>query len=197
MEGWQMEKKQHEDKRNKLPKSVSRRKFLADSSLFIGSAAFLLTGAGIIGYNVASHNKNKKTTSNTNKDQGNLVLLGDKSKFENTDRPVKVDFETEIQDAWVTKSIKGNVYVTKEQSGQYLIMSPVCTHLGCTVPFASEKERQTKANLAFRCPCHGGEFDELGRNIGGPPPRPLNIYRPVVQEDKLYFDYNSLKQRES
>lgn len=51
-------------------------------------------------------------------------------------------------------------------------MSPVCTHLGCAVPIASEKERQSKPNLAFKCPCHGGQFDKFGNNIGGPPPRP-------------------------
>ncbi len=58
---------------------------------------------------------------------------------------------------------------------------------------ASKEEQQSKANLAFKCPCHGGEFDEFGRNIGGPPPRPFDIYRPVVEGDKVYFDYYSLK----
>jgi Rieske Fe-S protein len=66
-----------------------------------------------------------------------------------------------------------------------------------TVSLATEGEKQENPNLAAKCPCHGGEFDTLGNNIGGPPPRPLDIYTPIVQEDKLYFNYQSLRKRET
>lgn len=124
-----------------------------------------------------------------------MILLGDKSKFDNLAELTEIDFQTEIQDGWVTQNVKGVVYVNKDQNNQLLIMSPVCTHLGCTVASALEKERQSKPNLAFKCPCHGGQFDKFGNNIDGPPPRPLDVYMPVVQGDKVYFDYYSLKKR--
>jgi nitrite reductase/ring-hydroxylating ferredoxin subunit len=45
--------------------------------------------------------------------------------------------------------------------------SQLCTHLSCAV--IPEMERGV-----FRCPCHEGFFDlATGRNIAGPPPRPL------------------------
>jgi cytochrome b6-f complex iron-sulfur subunit len=47
-----------------------------------------------------------------------------------------------------------------------LVLSLVCTHLGCIVKWIPEKE-------AFHCPCHAGTFDKTGRVTGGPPPAPL------------------------
>jgi cytochrome b6-f complex iron-sulfur subunit len=49
-------------------------------------------------------------------------------------------------------------------------LDAVCTHLGCTVQFDPAKNR-------ISCACHGGEYDpHTGRNIGGPPPRPLRSF---------------------
>jgi len=48
--------------------------------------------------------------------------------------------------------------------------SAVCTHLACIVEF-----RKSKRDLF--CNCHNGEYDLQGRNIGGPPPRPLRPYQ--------------------
>lgn len=39
-----------------------------------------------------------------------------------------------------------------------------CTHLGCPVRPSGE---------GLHCPCHGGRYDRDGRNLSGPPPRPL------------------------
>ncbi len=41
-----------------------------------------------------------------------------------------------------------------------------CTHLDCIVEFQKAKDR-------IYCNCHGGEYDLTGRNVSGPPPRPL------------------------
>jgi nitrite reductase/ring-hydroxylating ferredoxin subunit len=50
---------------------------------------------------------------------------------------------------------------------QVLAYSQLCTHLSCAVI-------PDVANGVFRCPCHEGFFDlTTGRNIAGPPPRPL------------------------
>lgn len=40
-----------------------------------------------------------------------------------------------------------------------------CTHMGCPVQLASDG--------GFACPCHNGRYDSEGRNVSGPPPRPL------------------------
>ncbi len=52
---------------------------------------------------------------------------------------------------------------------EYRAMSAVCTHLGCTVQY--RKDRQL-----IWCACHNGWYDLTGKNIAGPPPRPLERY---------------------
>lgn len=53
-----------------------------------------------------------------------------------------------------------------------------CTHLDCNVSYKSPERR-------FHCPCHEGWYDEEGRNIAGPPPRPLSRLEVKVQGEKL------------
>lgn len=55
------------------------------------------------------------------------------------------------------------------EGGQYVAMSAVCTHQGCTV-------RYLPTMREVWCPCHGGFFDLQGQVISGPPPRPLEQY---------------------
>jgi cytochrome b6-f complex iron-sulfur subunit len=55
--------------------------------------------------------------------------------------------------------------------GSWVALDAVCTHLGCTVEYLPEKNR-------IHCACHGGEYDPVtGKNIAGPPPRPLQKYQ--------------------
>lgn len=46
----------------------------------------------------------------------------------------------------------------------------ICTHTDCTVEYLPEKG-------VIYCACHGGTYDLAGRNISGPPPRPLEAYK--------------------
>jgi cytochrome b6-f complex iron-sulfur subunit len=58
------------------------------------------------------------------------------------------------------------LYVFNSAEGFFAISS-VCPHLGCNV----------KHTLSgFECPCHGSRFDENGRVVQGPAPRPLAWY---------------------
>jgi Rieske Fe-S protein len=49
---------------------------------------------------------------------------------------------------------------------RFVVLSAVCSHLGCLVNYNKEKQE-------FICPCHGGRYDLTGKNIAGPPPAPL------------------------
>ena len=63
--------------------------------------------------------------------------------------------------------------------GSWAAFSAVCTHLGCTVQFQAEQNR-------IHCACHGGIYDpRTGKNIGGPPPRPLTSYKVSVAPDAI------------
>jgi len=62
--------------------------------------------------------------------------------------------------------------------GELRAFSAICTHLGCTVRYEPDSR-------VIWCPCHNGMFDLHGRNIGGPPPRPLPEYRVNLREGKV------------
>ncbi len=58
------------------------------------------------------------------------------------------------------------LYVFNGTDGFYVISS-VCTHLGCNVK---------RGGPGFACPCHGSQFDESGKVVQGPAPKPLPWY---------------------
>lgn len=51
-----------------------------------------------------------------------------------------------------------------------------CTHMGCPVQLAQDG--------GFACPCHNGRYDAEGRNISGPPPRPLEEVEVEISGDQ-------------
>jgi Rieske Fe-S protein len=63
--------------------------------------------------------------------------------------------------------------------GEYTAMIAVCTHLGCTVQYRSDLRE-------VWCPCHNGMYDMHGRNISGPPPRPLESLDVQVRGDEIF-----------
>ena len=60
-----------------------------------------------------------------------------------------------------------------EDTGEWLIMQGVCTHLGC-VPLGDQGDFG-----GWFCPCHGSHYDKSGRIRKGPAPTNLPI--PVVK----------------
>jgi cytochrome b6-f complex iron-sulfur subunit len=55
---------------------------------------------------------------------------------------------------------------------------PVCTHLGCTVEWKSDVNR-------FICPCHGSEYDLIGRVEKGPANKPLPLVTVIIKQDQI------------
>lgn len=66
----------------------------------------------------------------------------------------------------------------RTKDNQYKAMSASCTHLGCTVQYKSNEQ-------LIWCACHNGKYDLTGRNISGPPPRPLEAYDVHQQGEDL------------
>jgi cytochrome b6-f complex iron-sulfur subunit len=62
--------------------------------------------------------------------------------------------------------------------GEYRAMSATCTHLNCTVQYRGDLRQ-------VWCACHNGFYDLSGRNIAGPPPRPLEAYDVHVRGDEI------------
>lgn len=69
------------------------------------------------------------------------------------------------------------VIVLRAPDGELRAFDAKCTHAGCNV---------TYAGTSIKCPCHGGVYDLDGRNIAGPPPRPLTRLAVSEEEGTLY-----------
>jgi Rieske Fe-S protein len=64
------------------------------------------------------------------------------------------------------------------ESGEYRAFSAICTHLDCTVQYRGEEK-------LIWCACHNGRYDLTGKNISGPPPRPLEEFKVNVRGDEV------------
>ncbi len=62
--------------------------------------------------------------------------------------------------------------------GTYTAMSATCTHLGCTVQYRNDLRQ-------VWCACHNGIYDLNGRNVSGPPPRPLDKFEVHLRGDEV------------
>ena len=65
--------------------------------------------------------------------------------------------------------------------GEYRALSAVCTHLGCTVQYRG-------TDRTIWCACHNGLYDLEGRNVSGPPPRPLEPFVVHVEGDDVVVE---------
>ncbi len=64
-------------------------------------------------------------------------------------------------------------------NNEFIALSSVCTHLGCSVRWSREKGE-------FLCPCHGGRYSITGKVIGGPPPDDLHRLPLKSVNGKIY-----------
>lgn len=69
--------------------------------------------------------------------------------------------------------------LVRDPGGNFHCLSATCTHLDCIVQYRKDQD-------AIWCACHNGKYDLSGKNISGPPPRPLDRYQvKVVGEEVL------------
>lgn len=70
--------------------------------------------------------------------------------------------------------------LVRPHEGRLFAYSQLCTHLSCAV--IPEME-----NGVLRCPCHEGFFEmATGRNVAGPPPRPLPRIVLAVENGEIW-----------
>ncbi|MBS4029784.1 MAG: Rieske (2Fe-2S) protein [Ignavibacteriales bacterium] len=96
-------------------------------------------------------------------------------------KSVKVGKVNEIEKESGTIVRFGNkpVMLLRTASGEFRAFSATCTHLDCTVQFKKELG-------VIWCACHNGKYDLNGKVVSGPPPRPLDEYRVVVQNEEVF-----------
>jgi cytochrome b6-f complex iron-sulfur subunit len=61
------------------------------------------------------------------------------------------------------------VILVRVAEDDFRAFSATCTHLDCIVEYRPALQR-------IWCNCHNGQYDLTGRNVAGPPPRPLTRF---------------------
>ncbi|GAB4174844.1 MAG: Rieske 2Fe-2S domain-containing protein [Calditrichia bacterium] len=68
--------------------------------------------------------------------------------------------------------------LVRTERGEFRAFIAICTHLDCTVQFRDNKQD-------IWCACHNGIYDLYGKNVSGPPPKPLTPLVVNVRGDKV------------
>ena len=102
---------------------------------------------------------------------------------------VKAGRVEEFAPGSITHVSKGRFYISRLEDGGVLAMWHRCTHLGCTVPWRQDEGR-------FHCPCHGGIYNKKGEVLGGPPPRPLDLFPVEIVGGEIIVDTGRVIERD-
>ena len=101
--------------------------------------------------------------------------------------PAKRLIKVEQRDAWRKIISEKAVYVVPPKDGIVRVLSPICPHLGCLVPWNETKHE-------FICPCHVAVFAMDGTKISGPSPRSMDDLDSKVEDGVLKVRYQYFRQ---
>ena len=113
--------------------------------------------------------------------------VGKADEFQAVGAPAQRLVQIEQLDGWRRTVSQKPVYVARDSAGQLTVLSAVCTHLGCTVPWIDKQNK-------FICPCHQAIFDPTGRLIGGPAPRGMDVLPVKIEQGVLKVQYQYFRQ---
>lgn len=83
---------------------------------------------------------------------------------------------------------QGRFFVVHGDDG-ILALYQRCTHLGCLVPWNEVEGR-------FVCPCHAGQYNRMGEQVSGPPPRPLDLFPVTIVGGQVLVDTSQVVTRQ-
>jgi menaquinol-cytochrome c reductase iron-sulfur subunit len=113
--------------------------------------------------------------------------VGELSEFSSLTEPVMRTVQIEQVDGWRKAVSEKAVYVTKDNQGQLCVLTSICPHLGCTVPWNKEKKE-------FVCPCHGATYAADGTRVSGPSLRGMDTLETSVQDGQLLVRFQYFRQ---
>jgi len=184
------------------PEEISRRKFMANATITIGGLIGLGLAIPIVGSLIPDVGAGGATWTP-------LDEAGWKELQTATDKAVHINFNLSTKDAYLpTENAPESVWGIKvkdpskfkaDRSDLYLpdgkdslpyqivtmgfvIFSPICPHLGCRYNYDSDANK-------FACPCHGSQFDNLGKHIAGPAARGLDPLPLREQSGKAQIEW--------
>ncbi len=151
--------------------NFGRRDFIKAATAFIGG----LIGAGIALPSIAY----LLSPSLRKTEDDSLVDLGPLDRYP-IGIPTRFDFTRTRVNGWERTAVNYGVYVVRLNERAARVFSDICTHLGCRVRWHADIQH-------YVSPCHDGHFDILGKNISGPPPRPLDEFATQIENGNLYI----------
>lgn len=136
--------------------NISRRKFLSSAFMSLG----LGFGLGMLGLRFLQFLSPKVKEKRFEE-----ILVGTVNELSKSDA--------------MPMEIAGSKLLLLKTDAGLVAFSRKCTDLGCLVSW-------DKARQQFICPCHQGVYDRNGKNIAGPPPRPLDRFQIVKKGENIY-----------
>lgn len=151
--------------------SITRRNFLEKGiGVIAGAIAVGLGGAALTSIGAPAI---------TNRREGKWIEAGNAEELI-AGQFNRISILYDAKDGWLEGKIKQLVYV-KVAGEEILALSATCSHLGCNVNYDEQSGQ-------FKCPCHSGVYDATGKNISGPPPKPLTRLEAKIEDGKLFIN---------
>ena len=113
--------------------------------------------------------------------------VGALTDFSSLTEPLMRTIQIEQVDGWRKAVSEKAVYVTRDSQGQLRVLTSICPHLGCTVPWNKEKNQ-------FACPCHGATFAPDGTRVSGPSLRGMDTLESTSRDGQLLVRFQYFRQ---
>lgn len=113
--------------------------------------------------------------------------VGKIDEFAALNAPARKLITVEQRDGWRKIVSEKAIYVLPGNDGTLRILSPICPHLGCSIPWVEAKQQ-------FICPCHTAIFAPDGSRISGPAPRSMDDLESKVEGGMLKVRYQYFRQ---
>lgn len=155
---------------------LERRGFVSGLLAVLGAVVAAVVGLPLVGYTVLPALKKRPEVWTDAGAEADLI----------PDRPRELKIYLTVTDGWHTTTLSKSVWAVKQASGDVIVYSGLCTHLGCGIRWNPDTQQ-------FHCPCHRGIFALDGRVLGGPPPRPLDRLPVKIEGGRLLVMYKEFK----
>ncbi len=103
---------------------------------------------------------------------------------------IKVGMVDDFAPGSVTLVKEGRFYLSRLEDGSFMALWQRCTHLGCSIPWAEEKDQ-------YHCPCHGSLFNKMGEVQGGPAPRPMDYFPVIIENGEVLVNTEEAFERKA
>jgi Rieske Fe-S protein len=87
-------------------------------------------------------------------------------------------YDFPVNSSQILKFGRKPVILIRSVSGEFSAFAATCTHLDCIVQYRTDTKQ-------IWCACHNGIYDLKGRNISGPPPKPLEEFSVNLVNDEI------------